>query len=303
MSVNNFVATHFYGTMGPHEPVLYIDDGDSIIASIVDAAGRNDKGELITNIKNAVIGPFHINKAEPGDTIKIVINDLILSSRFGYTLSTLDLNVINPKYSYLIPKRTRIPCQINQALGSAVFKEIGGDPKNITVPLDPMIGTIGVSPKNNQMISTSTAAEHGGNMDYPGIKKGSILYFPVFVPGALLFIGDGHARQGDGEILGAGIETTLKIKISIHLIKKKKIEWPRGEDKDYIFTIGNARPVDYALQIAITEMLKSLQEDFSLNIYKASFLLGQYAEFDIANFVNPVYSVVCKHGKKNIFVL
>src|ERR1700733_2382827 len=146
-----------------------------------------------------------------------------------------------------------------------------------------MLGCFGVAPANGQAISTATSAEHGGNMDYRGFTAGVTVYFPVFVPGALFHLGDGHATQGDGEITGTGIEISMDVQFTVRLIKGKLIRWPRGENQEEIFTAGNARPLDQALQHATTEMLHWLEEDYQLDVTSASLLLGQCVEYDIAN--------------------
>ena len=139
-------------------------------------------------------------------------------------------------------------------------------------------------------------------MDYPGFISGVTVYFPVFAEGALFFIGDGHAAQGDGEITGTGIEVSFDVRFRVELIKGKKIEWPRAENKDYIMTVGNARPLDQALQHATTEMLRWLQEDYGLESEAAYILLGERVEYDIGNVFDPAYTVVCKIKKKWIDV-
>ena len=134
-------------------------------------------------------------------------------------------------------------------------------------------------------------------MDYRGIKAGATLYFPVFVPGALLHLGDGHAVQGDGEIVGTGIETTFDVQFTVRLLKGRQINWPRGENADYIFTLGNARPLDQALQHATTEMLLWLEEDYGLSAPAASTLLGMCVEYEVGNIYDPAYTMVCKLPK------
>ncbi len=124
-----------------------------------------------------------------------------------------------------------------------------------------MLGCFGVAPPGGQAISTATSGQHGGNMDYRGFVSGVTVYFPVFVPGALLLVGDGHAIQGDGEISGTGIEISFDVRFTVDLLKGKQIHWPRGENEAYIFTVGNARPLDQALQHATTEMVRWLQDD------------------------------------------
>jgi acetamidase/formamidase len=135
-------------------------------------------------------------------------------------------------------------------------------------------------------------------MDYRGFRKGATAYFPVFVPGALFHIGDGHAVQGDGEIVGTGIEISFNVRFTVRLLKGKEIGWPRGEDSDFIFTCGNARPLDQALQHSTTEMMRWLAEDFGLDSTAASVVLGQCVEYDVGNVFDPAYTMVCKVRKR-----
>jgi amidase len=168
----------------------------------------------------------------------------------------------------------------------------------LTLPLAPMLGCFGVAPPRGQAISTATSAEHGGNMDYRGFTSGVTVYFPVFVPGALFHLGDGHAVQGDGEIVGTGIEIAMEVQFTVELRKGKRIGWPRGEDAEYIFTVGNARPLDQAVQHATTEMLRWLREDYGLDTREASILLGQAVRYDLGNVYDPAYTMVCKMPKR-----
>jgi acetamidase/formamidase len=135
-------------------------------------------------------------------------------------------------------------------------------------------------------------------MDYNGFVTGVTVYFPVFMPGALFFLGDGHALQGDGEISGTGVETSFEVQFTVELIKGKQIEWPRGENADYIFTVGNARPLDQALQHATTEMLRWLQADYGLSPREATLLLGYAGRYDLGNVFDPAYTMVCKIPKR-----
>ena len=118
------------------------------------------------------------------------------------------------------------------------------------------------------------------------------------MPGALFYLGDGHACQGDGEIVGTGIETSFEIEFTVRVLKGKQIGWPRGETADDIFTVGNARPLDQALQHATTEMLRWLAADFGLDATAASHLLGQAVRYDVGNVFNPAYTVACRIAKR-----
>jgi acetamidase/formamidase len=135
-------------------------------------------------------------------------------------------------------------------------------------------------------------------MDYRGFTAGVTVFFPVFVQGALIHVGDGHALQGDGEIVGTGVEISFDVRFTVRVVKGKEIGWPRGENEDYLFTVGNARPLDQALQHATTEMVRWLQSDFGLDPRVAGILLGQCVEYDVGNVFDPAYTMVCKVPKR-----
>ena len=161
-----------------------------------------------------------------------------------------------------------------------------------------MLGCFGVAPDGGEAISTATSGRHGGNMDYRGFGPGVTVFFPVFIPGALLFVGDGHAVQGDGEVVGTGLEISMDVEFRVSLLKGKRIGWPRGENETHIFTVGNARPLEQALQHATTEMVKWLEDDHDLDPVGANILLGQCVEYDVGNVFDPAYTIVCKVAKR-----
>jgi acetamidase/formamidase len=167
----------------------------------------------------------------------------------------------------------------------------------LSFPLAPMLGCIGVAPPERQVISSLTAGRHGGNMDWRGAAAGATFYFPVFEEGGMLCVGDGHACQGDGELVGSGVEVSFDVQFTVDVVKGMKSSWPRGEDRSFIFTIGNARPLDQALQHATTEMLLWLGEDYGFSPNEAGLLLGFAVEYDIGNVFDPAYTVVCKLPK------
>ena len=134
-------------------------------------------------------------------------------------------------------------------------------------------------------------------MDYKGFEQGVTVYFPVAVEGALLFVGDGHAVQGDGEIVGTGIEVSMDVEFTVQVQKGRNIQWPRAETATHILTVGNARPLDQALQHATTEMSRWLMSEYGLDMAGAHVLLGQCVEYEIGNVFDPAYTVVCKVKK------
>ena len=165
------------------------------------------------------------------------------------------------------------------------------------LPLDPMLGCFGVAPARGQAISCATSGEHGGNMDYRGFREGVTVDLPVFVDGGLFHLGDGHALQGDGEIVGTGIEVSMDVELSVEVLKGKTIRWPRAEDETFVMAVGNARPLDQAVQHATTELLKLLRDDYGLDYRAGSALLGQCIRYDVGNVYDPAYTMVAKVEK------
>jgi acetamidase/formamidase len=120
----------------------------------------------------------------------------------------------------------------------------------------------------------------------------------VSADGALFHIGDGHAVQGDGEISGTGIEISMEMQVTLRVVKRRRIGWPRGENSDFIFTVGNARPLDQALQHATTEMARWLRDDYGLDGHEIGILMGQCVRYDVGNVFDPAYTMVCKIPKR-----
>ena len=137
-------------------------------------------------------------------------------------------------------------------------------------------------------------------MDYRGFRQGVKVFFPVFSEGALFHIGDGHAVQGDGEIVGSGIEISFDVTFTIDLIEDREIYWPRAENDNYLMAVGNARPLDQALQHSTTELVEWLQVDYGLSARTAHMLLGQVVEYDVGNVYDPAYTMVCKVAKNYV---
>jgi acetamidase/formamidase len=166
------------------------------------------------------------------------------------------------------------------------------------VPLEPMLGCFGVAPARGQAISCATSGRHGGNMDYRGFREGVTVYFPVSADGALLHVGDGHALQGDGEIVGTGIEISFDVELTVGVIKGKEIGWPRADDGEFLMAVGNARPLDQAVQHATTELMRWLADDYGLDHRASSVVLGQLIRYDVGNVFDPAYTMVAKIEKR-----
>ena len=304
MKTHRFQPDHYFMSLGSHPPVLEIAPGDRVITTTLDASGRDAASEQVTPRGNPMTGPFYITGAEPGDTLVFQIDRITPNRALGWSSHGLAPHVVEPDFVtglYHFPKDQpytpafwNVDCESWTARLTSPESLLG----RLVLPLDPMLGCFGVAPAGGQAISTATSGPHGGNMDYRGFRAGARVYLPVSVPGALLFLGDGHAVQGDGEVAGTGIEISMEVEFGVDLIKGKAPAWPRGENETHIFTVGNARPLDQAAQHATTEMVRWLMQDYGLDAFSAGVLIGQTVEYDLANFFDPAYTMVCKIHKE-----
>ena len=286
----------FFNTLGRHPHLLRVQPGDSVIFHTLDAIGFDRERVQRGEAPNPQSGPVWVEGAEPGDALEVTIVRLTPSREMGWTRYPLAPNVVDPERAALLPPRATVEWAIDVTQGTVRLVDPPPSLADLVLPLEPMIGCFGVAPANGEAIATSTPGPHGGNMDWRGFRPGATVCFPVAVPGALLSAGDGHARQGDGEISGTGIEVSMEMELRVGLRKGWAIRWPRGITADgaQLFTVGNARPLDQALQHATTEMLDWLQTDYGYDVVAATHLMGQTVGYDVGNVFNPAYTVVCR---------
>ena len=296
MATHRFRPSRYYNAIGTAEPCLRVADGDTVVTDTIDASGLDASENAAAKGPNPMTGPFFIEGAEPGDTLAVTIDRLTPSRATGWTYSPLATTVLDPAAIGARPATERAVWTIDAAAGTARLRDPVPGLEGFVLPLQPMIGCFGVAPALGQALSTATSAQNGGNMDYRLFAPGTTAWFPVAVPGALFYLGDGHACQGDGEIVGTGIETSFEMQVTFRVLKRT-ILWPRGETAEDIFAIGNARPLDQALQHATTEMLRWLGEEYGLDARAASHLMGQVVRYDIGNVFNPAYTVACRIAK------
>jgi acetamidase/formamidase len=294
-----------YTYAASYPPVAHLRSGDILETNTVDCFGNAIKkpGDTLSMAKgdNPLTGPFYIDGAEPGDTLAVKILDLqvdgnqgvgALAPGFGAINSTNYTPMINPP----IPEKIWF-YPIDHAANVATFKALDSN-FSVKIPLHPFFGCIGVAPADGEARSSVVPAEFGGNMDSPEASVGNTVYFPVNVPGAMLFMGDGHAAMGDGEVAGTAIEVPLRSRVQVQVIKGRKINWPRFENSDYIMTVGAYRPLDDALRIAFTELVGWIHNDYGLSELDAYELLSKVAEIHLNEMVDPNYVVVAKINKK-----
>lgn len=297
---HTLVPDRFYNTYSAaHPPALHVKPGDHVVTKTIDAAGVDWNGKQVGQGPNPQTGPFYVDGAEPGDAIAVRLIRVETNRATAYSSSLLAPYAVDPAAIAARVDREpkRVTWTIDKARGVARLDQGDIQPGGIELPLKPMLGCIGVAPARKEAISTATPGAWGGNMDYAGMGAGATLILPVNEPGALLFLGDGHARMGEGEVVGTGLETSMDVEFSVDLIKKKTVSWPRMETSTHILVLGSARPLIEAFQHATTELAKWLMADYGFTERGAQTFMGQAAEYEIANVVDPNFTVVAKVPK------
>lgn len=297
---HHFTPNVYYNTFSSaHTPVLRIKPGDRVVTRTIDARGYDHNDKKVAERPNPQTGPFYIEGAMPGDVLVVYLEKIEPNRSTAWSSSVLAPYVTDPDFLRFEAERkqTTETWTIDKDKGMARLAAQGIQPAVIEVPLRPMLGCVATAPDHKAAVPTSTPDRFGGNMDYPGMVAGAKLMLPVYEPGALLFLGDGHARQGDGEVVGNALEVSMDVTFRVELIKQKKIGWPRLENEDYIMVLGSARPLLQALQHATTELQRWLMADYGFDERGASLLMGHALEYDIANVVDPHFTVAAKIRK------
>jgi acetamidase/formamidase len=290
---------------GPAVPVATLHPGDVLDTNTLDCfAGALQKpGDTLSMVKmdNPLSGPFFIDSAEPGDTLVVKFLELTVDGEQGvgtYSpgFGALSTSSYTPMLNPSLPERIWY-YPIDKASNTATFK--AADSKFTTkIPLHPFMGCVGDAPADGETRSSIVPAEFGGNMDSPEASAGNTLYLPVSVKGALLYLGDGHAAMGDGEVAGSAIEVPMHVRLQVDVIKGQKIAWPRFENADYLMAAGIYRPLEDAARIAYTELVKWIHDNYGLSELDTYELLSKVAEVRLSEMVDPNYVVIAKISKK-----
>jgi len=287
------------------EPVAHLKLGDILDTNTLDCFGNAIKkpGDTLSMTKgdNPLSGPFYVEGAAPGDTLVVKILELEVDGNQGVGAFAPGFGALN-ETNYTPMLHPPLPEKIwfypvDHASNTATFKALDSD-FSVKIPLHPFLGCIGVAPANGEARSSIVPAEFGGNMDAPEASVGNTLYLPVNVVGALLYMGDGHAAMGDGEVAGTAIEVPLHARLQVEVIKGQKINWPRFENDQAIMTVGAYRPLDDCVRIAFTELVAWIHSDYGLSDLDAYELLSKVARIHLDEMVDPNYVVVASIEKK-----
>jgi acetamidase/formamidase len=296
-AVHTVVNEVNYHTFSRSHPVLArIQPGDTVVTKTVDSAGFDYQGVRHTKTHgNPLTGPFFVEGAEPGDALIVHLDRVRLNRATGYTgyrvsaLSTEARAKFSPApyaEGAVLPARTDlVPFVIDLKNGTTRPKDRLSSRVDLTFTTSPMLGCIGAAPAGDEGPTSGPAGAYGGNLDYKEIREGATILLPVNVTGAYLFLGDGHALQGDGEAVGSGIETSLDVQFTVALKKKAGLREPRVENTEYLISIGartaTTSSLNDALTIATSDMMRWLVEEYGIEPIAAHLLIGHQAKYDV----------------------
>ena len=290
------VQGRYHYVYGPYaEPVLAVKPGDIVVAETQDAfegkiKSETDRPSELLNFPflNPQCGPIVVEGAEKGDAVAVHIHSIVPRGQ-----QPIGTTALIPEFGGLVG--TAQTAMLNEPLPQRVKKMEVTEKgirfnSRITLPYEPFLGTLGVSPEIEAV--TSLQPDYwGGNMDLPDVGPGAILYFPVHHKDAYLYLGDCHATQGDGELCGVAVEMASTTTIQLDLIKGWTIAWPRLETEHFIMTIGSGRPMEDAARIAYRELVRWLVADYRFDRLEAYFLLTQAGRVRLGNMVDPKYTL------------
>jgi amidase len=249
------------------------------------------------------VGPFLIEGATTSDTLVVRIlklrpnRDAAVSAVNPTGISAVAGDSRTRMLNDPLPAR-RFEWRLDRTRNVGLLDLPGSASKRIEMPLKPMLGRLAVAPAGDEAWGGLWPGNFGGNMDASDAREGTTVYLPIFHDGAYFYFGDGHALQGDGEICGSGLETTMDVTFQFDLIKGQSIRWPRMEDADDIMVLGSIRPLVDAFRIAQVELIEWLVADYGFDRLDAYQVVSQGGHTRVANVVDPNYTVVAKFPKK-----
>jgi len=288
----------FYNSFDHRHPVLArIKPGETVRTRTIDAGGVDEKGKPTGTRGNPLTGPFYVEDAAQGDSIEVRFRRIRMNRDWGFSTFRLGLYALAPESiqglyspvhkpnSVIQGRDTIVKWLIDRSTGKLTLH----DPKSAVHKMEfqakPMLGCVGVAAPGVFAPTSGISGSYGGNMDYNRIVEGTSVHLPVYHPGALLFIGDGHALQADGEPNGTGIETSMDVEFEVVLHKKKSLRNPRLVTPEFISSIGSqpefVSSLDHTLRLATSDMVDWLVRDYKMEPWAAHLLIAYQGQYDV----------------------
>lgn len=300
---HEFTPTVFYRQFSPmNKPVLTISPGDTVHTTTVDAGGTDEKGIPRVLGGNPETGPFFVESAQPGDTLVIHLTHLRLNRDWAMSDDAVVGRGLDSDLAVKMKDGGKqVRWHLDTQQGTASADKPTEHLAHYSVPLKPMLGCIAVAPGlASAPPSTGDSGSWGGNMDFNEIIEGATIYLPVKVPGALLYVGDGHAAQGDGELTGNALETSMDVEFTVDVIPGKHIPGPRVESATHIMAMGLDGSLDDAFRDATSNMADWLANDYKLSPSEVAQVLGSAAEFKVSEVADRNAGIILKLNKERL---
>jgi len=315
MKTHRLHPQKYYYTFGPNEPALTVHSGDIIVTTTRDARGLNEKLEPIpeeqkqysdiTSLRsvNPLVGPIYIEEAKPGNTLAVTIQKIRLNRNSAWSGESPSSALAGAERGMTLPIDKPLPdkryeWKLDLIKNEGTLELENSRMKQVNIPLHPFIGSIGIAPRYGRIEPSVTPGEYGGNMDCIETKEGTTVYFPVWVNGAYLALGDVHAAQGDGELCGIALETTAEVTIKVDIVHGNQLEWPYMQDDEYLMTTGSGRPLIDCVRLAYVQLITWLVDEFGYDQFEAYQVVSQVGTMRIGNIVDPNFTVVAKFLKE-----
>jgi amidase len=290
-----FEPAEFYNQFSAEiEPALTIWPGETIHTRTLDSGGMDEHGKTKALYGNPQTGPFYVGGAERGDVLAVHVKRLRLNRDYAESLDAITERAKDSGLSVQAKDLgRRVRWKLDLTNGVATLEISTEHLKNFRVPLKPMLGCIGVAPAFGfAPFSSGESGRYGGNMDFNEITEGSTVFLNVTQPGALLYIGDGHAAMGDGETTEWALETSMDVEFSVDVFKDTYIATPRVETGTHYAAIGIGGSVDEAMRRATSGMVQWMQNDYHLTTSEIALVLGSAAEYRISEVADRDAGVV-----------
>jgi len=299
-TAHEFTPKQFHTLYSHDAPVgLRIFPGDSVHTETVDNRGYDGKNVFRSAHGNPLTGPFYVEGAMPGDTLVVHFTRVRINRDYAMQSNAVAGNALTPGYLQSQPKSdgSLNEWRLDAAANTGVLAKPGDHLRDYKVPLLPMLGCVGVAPPRQQAIASSNLGPWGGNMDSPMIHEGTTVYLPVYNPGALLYIGDTHAQQGDGELPGQAMETSMDVSFTVEVIEGKNLGQTWIDTGKEIGVMGVGGSLDESLRVATSGMAQWLTERYRLSSSEIAAVLGTAMRYQIAEVVDPQINIVAKIRK------
>lgn len=300
---HEFTPTTFYRQFSAaNKPVLMVSPGDTVHTTTVDAGGTDEKGVTRVLGGNPETGPFFVETAEPGDTLVVHLTRLRLNRDWAGSDDDIVPRGVDTEWAVKMKDAGKsVRWHLDAARGVATVEKPGEHLKQYAVPLRPMLGCVATAPPPAAAApGTGDSGSFGGNMDFNEVIEGATVYLPVRTPGAMLYLGDGHAAQGDGELNGNALETSMDVEFTVDVIPGKRVPGPRVESETHIMAMGLDGSIDDAFRDATVNMAGWLTEKYGLTPSEVAEVLGTSAEYKVSEVADRNAGVVVKINKKRL---